>query len=209
MRSKTQEQIVFNGASILQAAFTAATTDICTSAAHGFVGGEKVILTTTGTLPAGLALATNYYVRDVTTNTFKLSATPDGEAVNITDTGSGTHTMTVQGKAIYVGDYNRVGISLAFTTTPTMTVKIQGSLMDEGSALDFSAAQSASNRWDYVDIADLQNEASIDGDTGVACSGSADYRLFRASCECLKWICVNVTAFTAGKLDLRIVGIED
>ena len=53
-------------------------------------GSEPFSSTTT--LPAGLSAATNYYVRDVTTNTFKVSATVDGAAVDITDTGTGVHT---------------------------------------------------------------------------------------------------------------------
>lgn len=74
--------------------FTAATTDIITAAAHGLTEGTRVTVASSTTLPAGLAAATNYFVRDVTTNTFKLSATPLGTAVDITDTGTGTHTLT-------------------------------------------------------------------------------------------------------------------
>lgn len=75
--------------------FTAnASTDFITATGHTFINGNQVILTTTGTLPGGLATATAYYVRDVSGNDFKLTATVGGAAVNITDTGSGTHTIT-------------------------------------------------------------------------------------------------------------------
>jgi len=77
------------------ATFTAAVDDVITSNAHGLVAGDKVTLTTTGTLPAGLSLTTGYFVRDVTTNTFKLSSFPHNPTViDITDTGTGTHTWT-------------------------------------------------------------------------------------------------------------------
>lgn len=77
------------------ATFTAdAGTDVVTSNAHGLQDGDKIVLTTTGTLPAGLSLTTGYYVRDVTTNTFKISSTPYRTAIDITDAGSGTHTWT-------------------------------------------------------------------------------------------------------------------
>jgi len=60
--------------------------------------GTRVQLTTTTTLPAGLALATNYYVIRVTDSTFKLATTyanaVAGTAINITDAGTGTHTMS-------------------------------------------------------------------------------------------------------------------
>ena len=76
--------------------FTAATSDvITTSADHGLVNDDTVILTTTGTLPAGLALLTTYYVLATpATDTLTLAAVADGTIINITNTGSGTHTLT-------------------------------------------------------------------------------------------------------------------
>lgn len=77
--------------------FTAAVTDIITttgsSSTDGMMVGDPLRFTTSGTLPAGLSLATTYYVRSVlSTTTFTVSATEGGAVVNITDTGSGTHT---------------------------------------------------------------------------------------------------------------------
>lgn len=79
---------------IATSTFTAAVTDIITVSAHGFTAGTRITAASSTTLPAGLAASTNYYLRDVTTNTFKVSLTPNGDAVNITDTGTGTHTLT-------------------------------------------------------------------------------------------------------------------
>lgn len=74
-------------------AFTAApATDIITLAAHGLTEGAKIRVSSATTLPAGLAAATDYFVRDVTADTFKVSATLGGAAVNITDAGTGVHT---------------------------------------------------------------------------------------------------------------------
>lgn len=60
--------------------------------------GTRVRLTTTTTLPGGLALATDYYVIRVTDSTFKLATSYAnaiaGTAINITDAGTGTHTMS-------------------------------------------------------------------------------------------------------------------
>jgi len=52
-----------------------------------------VRFTTTTTLPAGLSTGTNYYVIPVSASTFKVSTSYDGAAVNITDAGTGTHTV--------------------------------------------------------------------------------------------------------------------
>ena len=46
-----------------------------------------------GALPAGLAAGTQYFVRDAAAATLKVSETFGGSAVNITGTGSGTHTI--------------------------------------------------------------------------------------------------------------------
>jgi hypothetical protein len=63
-----------------------------------YIRGTSVRFTTTGTLPAGLAVNTTYYVHrestyriKVATSIYNLGA---GTYVNITDTGTGTHTMT-------------------------------------------------------------------------------------------------------------------
>lgn len=80
-------------------AFTAAITDICTIATHGYTTGLKVRVSSDTTLPAGLVGGTDYYVIYLTPNTFKLSdsfahAFSGTDIVNITDTGTGVHTMT-------------------------------------------------------------------------------------------------------------------
>lgn len=83
--------------------FTAdAGTDTCTwtSTANipsNILTGTRVRFTTTTTLPAGLSLATDYYIVRVTDTTFKV-ATSFANAiantvVNITDAGTGTHTV--------------------------------------------------------------------------------------------------------------------
>lgn len=79
--------------------FTTATTDICTAAGHGLITGDGPIrVSSSGTLPAGLVAATDYYVIWVSANTFKLATSRAnafaGTAVDITDTGSGTHTLS-------------------------------------------------------------------------------------------------------------------
>lgn len=83
--------------------FTAdAGTDICTwtSTANipsNILTGTRVRLTTTVTLPAGLALATDYYVIKLSDTTFSLATSyanaVAGTDIDITDAGTGTHTV--------------------------------------------------------------------------------------------------------------------
>ena len=62
--------------------------------------GTLVRFTTTTTLPAGLSLATDYYLIYQSATTFKIASSLAnalaGTAINITDTGTGVHTVTVQ-----------------------------------------------------------------------------------------------------------------
>ncbi len=84
--------------------FTAdAGTDLCTwtSTANfpsNILTGTRVRLTTTTTLPAGLATATDYYVIRMSDTTFELASSYAnaiaGTQINITDAGTGTHTVT-------------------------------------------------------------------------------------------------------------------
>ncbi len=85
--------------------FTAATSDVVTINEHGLgaanaVGGP-IRVSTSSALPAGLSAGKNYWYRVIDRDTFKLYATElaaqtAGTAVDITDTGTGTHTMSAQ-----------------------------------------------------------------------------------------------------------------
>jgi hypothetical protein len=72
-------------------AFTvAASSDVLTSTAHGFSNGDAIVLRSDLVGGAPLVAGVIGYIRDVTTNTFKVSATEGGAAINITSDGSGT-----------------------------------------------------------------------------------------------------------------------
>lgn len=59
---------------------------------HGLVAGSPVSFETTGTIPTGLSIATNYYVVSPSTNSFNVAATPGGSAIAFTGSQSGTQT---------------------------------------------------------------------------------------------------------------------
>jgi hypothetical protein len=73
--------------------------DAITLVAHGFETGDGPFrLSTNGTLPTGLATATDYYVIATDADTFQLATSRtnalDGSDVDLTDQGSGTHGIT-------------------------------------------------------------------------------------------------------------------
>jgi hypothetical protein len=78
--------------------FTAdASTDIITHSFYNLLPYTTVQVSTTTTLPAGLSAATNYFVIKVSDTTCKLATSyanaVAGTAINITDAGTGTHTL--------------------------------------------------------------------------------------------------------------------
>ena len=76
---------------------TAATSDIITVSID-VPTGTKVVFSTTDTLPAGLSIETDYWAIRQSTTTIKVATTYlrawQGTVVDITDTGTGTHTVT-------------------------------------------------------------------------------------------------------------------
>jgi hypothetical protein len=72
------------------------TTDLLHSVGHGLTEGRVIRMATTTTLPAPFAAATSYYViaTGLTADDFKVSATMGGSAIDITTTGTGTHTWS-------------------------------------------------------------------------------------------------------------------
>lgn len=82
---------------------TIASPCVITDSSHGRSANDTVIFTTTGALPTGLTAGTVYYIKDPTTDTYNVSATPGGAAINTSGSQSGTHTASYAEKGyIYV-----------------------------------------------------------------------------------------------------------
>ena len=114
---------------------------------------------------------------------------------------------TGTGVKMDVQDFKYLVMSFATASSGNLTVKFQGSISE--TAPDFSSAQSSTNVWDYIDVTDLQSFASVDGDTGVAVTGTDDVRQFQASTNGLKWLCATVTARSAGNVTVTARGFSN
>lgn len=78
---------------------TVASPAVFTATAHELYADDELIFNTTGALPTGLtasssASTTKYYViaNGITANTFQVSASKGGTAINTSGSQSGTHT---------------------------------------------------------------------------------------------------------------------
>ena len=198
---QTQDPIsMLLSTNILSVAFTAAVTDIITtgSTAHGWNVGDKIRVSSSTTLPAGMSENTDYYVISVpSTVTLKVSTAPGGASINITDTGTGTHTAVFKSKVIDVEDFKNAVLQINTAGSANLTFKIQASTQED---VNFENAGSATNRWDYIQIIDLEDGATIDGDTGVSFSGTDDNRQFELNVNMMKWVCIDITTWTAGTM---------
>jgi len=110
------------------------------------------------------------------------------------------------GYKLEVDPFRHVIASVAFTGF-TGTIKFQGSAGK--TAPVFSTAQSATNEWDYIQIIDLEDGASIDGDTGVGGTLSTDVRLFEINTNLISYLCVTATAKTAGAVKVTVRASEN
>jgi predicted secreted protein len=109
-----------------------------TSASHGYLTGQAIRLTTTGTLPTGFVGGKTYWLNRASANTFTLHLTPAAAAagsgaISASDAGTGTHTaggtstftFTAACSNFTVGDINaneRLSGSVQFSATGATTV---------------------------------------------------------------------------------------
>lgn len=72
-----------NGGSAARLFSVVTGTDTIVSTSHGWSDGQKIVFFR-GTPPGGLTEGTVYFVRDATTDTFKVAATAGGAAIDLT-----------------------------------------------------------------------------------------------------------------------------
>jgi hypothetical protein len=68
--------------------------------------GDRLQVRTNGTLPGGLSTTTIYFIRTLSGGRCQLSLTPGGSVVDITSTGSGTHTLIRMFDDATLNDFN-------------------------------------------------------------------------------------------------------
>ncbi len=129
-------QLRINTASELWTVTADAGTDRITHAAdHLRQVNDKVVITSSGSVPTGLTAGTMYYLRDVTSTSYKLSATRGGAAIDLTSAGTGTITATFGNTAM--------GDPLEFPagrTTP-VTVALGGYNITAGKVISLDVLQ--------------------------------------------------------------------
>jgi hypothetical protein len=128
-----------------------ATPGVFTKVGHGYAANDPIVLETTGTLPSPLAIDTVYYVKTVlSADTFTVSATVGGAAINTTTAGSGTHSIT--------GIYSSLSSNAhwKFAQFGNLVIAVQANVApqvyDLSSATQFSDLGGSPPQAAYVDI---------------------------------------------------------
>lgn len=136
-------------------------------------------------------------------NTFKMSCRRTIKRVTALD----AQTAAGYSSAINVSDYQHITFAHAGAASSDQVIKLQGAIGIQGAngttPPTFSSAQAVGNAWDYIDSIDLEDAASIDGDTGVTFAG-ADVRQFSANVDGLDWISFQVVSGSAGAITTTV-----
>jgi hypothetical protein len=145
--------------------YPTSTTVISVASTTTLQNGDPVVLTTTGTLPAGLLTTITYYVINLTTTTLSLSLTPGGAAVAFGSAGTGVQSISVA--PYLVGQYTGVERTLdipphSHTVAGTVFAQTTAGALGSG-AVCFTVQQASG--------AIVQNPNLLSGNTGVTGSG--------------------------------------
>lgn len=109
---------------------------------------------------------------------------------------------TGAGKTIFCDDFTHAIVSVNTASSANLTLKFAGAISEP--APNFATAQSASNSFDYLQVKDLEDGSSIDGDTGFAPAGTDDHRMFEVNINAIKYLTAVVTARAAGSVTVKV-----
>ena len=134
--------------------FTVTTgTDKVNITAHGFSDGDRLRFSTTDTLPAPTDANDTYFVINKTANAFEISNEQGGAKIDITSTGSGTHTVR---KLVWTANS-------ALCAANYLEDKEQGGKEKWGDIIDETSLTTANSECD--ELVDIDNTATFTVDT--------------------------------------------
>ena len=112
--------------------------------------------------------------------------------------------------AFFSGDHRHQTFQVTAPVNTSLTFKFVASNSKE--APDFSAAQSETNVYDFVEVIDLQDHSAIDGDTGVALdntTAAVNVRRYEVNDNNPRWVGIVVSAYTDGSLSATLDLVND
>lgn len=116
-------------------------------------------------------------------------------------------TTAITGKVVNVADFRNLVLALSTSGSANFTLKAQGSIST--TCPDFTASQSPTNMWTYMQMIDLNDQSTITGATGVASAGTDVNRSFEVNINLLRWFTVTITAISAGAITAQVMPSND
>lgn len=188
MRNTTNEQYIFNAKTqyltynTLTDAFTVGDTITGTSS-----GKTAVVLADDGVSVLTVGSVSGAFTADEAI-TGALSGAAKYESIS-----------SLTGNILQVEDWKFILFTLSSSDTGDFTIKFQGSMSDD--APDFSAGRSVTNRWEYIQVKDMQSGSAVDGDTGVTWTAD-DVVRYETIFSGYKWVTATLTTYNAGLITL-------
>lgn len=134
---------------------------VVSATAHGFAINDKVIFSTTGTLPTGVTAGTTYYIISAGfgADSFRISLTLGGTAINTSTAGSGTHSFLTNGAGLAIWkDYLFV--------PRASSIDVYGPL---------SASPTWTNNWKKIDCDSLWHPLFVSSNDNKLYGGAGKY----------------------------------
>lgn len=123
-------------------------TDVIEVTSHGLITDDQIQFTTDDVLPVPLLPDTSYWIRDETTDTFKVALDPGDVAINITTSGVGNHTIVSRlfssNSALCIVDYlmdAQFGFGVPYERIDITTLAAAANICDESVTLDAGGSE--------------------------------------------------------------------
>lgn len=187
---------------------TDATPIVVTKAAHGYSTGDKVMINghTTNVAANGL-----FKITVLSSSTFSLQDINTGANVAGSGAGAGSGgVVVIAPKILSVAGFRNAILSVHTSSSANFTAKVAGSIgkpisnvNSHGDTPNFSATQSKSNPYTFIQILNHDTGAAVDGATGITTAGTDLNTSYQVNINSMKYLTLVLTAWSAGVITVK------
>lgn len=111
--------------------------------------------------------------------------------------------VTANGSRALLADDFKHAVFTIVTENGPVTGTIRFVASDQNDIPDFSSASTSTNQWEYIQVVDLQDGASIDGDTGIPYSAAAaETRSVEFNTNAKRWVGAVISGASGGNFTI-------
>lgn len=168
--------------------------EVTMAAPHGYATGDKV--TIVGHLVNTNANGSWEVVVTGATTLELVGSTGNG-------VGGATGTLAPRSKIIQCSDFRDA--VLAFNSDgggdAAMTIQVVGSIQQ--TPPDFAAPQGPDNQYDFLQMIDMEDSSTVNGDDGIVLAAADVNRMFEVNVNGLQWLGLLLPAGTEGEITVH------